>query len=346
MIKTNKKYLYIAIITCALLILSYYSVSYNIKNKKFQTQQKTAPYTNTKIKIAFTGDQGNTKETHASLEMIKKEKAQAFVVLGDFDYKDNPKLWLNDLNTHLGEDFPVLAVLGNHEEKAADAYIKVVQGKIDQLPKNTCAYTSTSSIGLNYTCTLGPVFIAFTAPDIAVKENIQVGGHAKFLRNSFAKKNLNSTTTWNICAWHKVHEEMQLGNKKDNIQWDIYDACKKAGAYIVQGHDHVYARSKTILDFKTKKVLEGQDDTVFVNSTSTGVSILGLGGHSIRKRIRQGDAWWASTYTSEKLAIESDGKEKNTAGILFCTFDSTLNTAPCYFKTIDGKVKDEFMLQR
>ena len=81
----------------------------------------------TKIVLAFTGDQGLTNDTKRALSMVKEEGAQALVVLGDFDYQDKPEAWKSMLSTYLGFDFPVIPVIGNHEEKVWPGYSKVVQ---------------------------------------------------------------------------------------------------------------------------------------------------------------------------------------------------------------------------
>ncbi len=317
--------------------------------------------TTERIKIAFTGDQGDSDETRLGLKMIRDEGAEALVVLGDFEYKDNPSLWLKNFDEYLGKYFPVIAVAGNHEEKAWSGYAKVVQQKIDQLPKGTCISETKEDIGLTYDCTIGPVHIAFVTPDIQIKHSL-LRNPTLAIRNAFKKelasktfmqesvaneeKNVEVKDPWRVCAWHKVHSLMQLGTKSDNITWDIYEECRRFGAYIFAGHDHVYARSKTVLNFPGMIVSSSTESEVIVKPNSTGVAILGLGGMSIRPRERQGDTWWASTYTLEKLKIESDNKKTNIAGIMFCTFDKQKDAVPCYFKTTDGRVRDEFVMKR
>lgn len=312
-----------------------------------------------KIKIAFTGDQGDSDETRLGLKMIRNEGAEALVTLGDFEYKDNPSLWLKNLDDYLGTYFPVIAVAGNHEEKAWGEYAKVVQAKIAQLPKGTCVSETKDDIGLTYDCTLGPVHIVLVTPDIRIKQselrNPTLAIRAAFKKELAGKTFIQETVDgnvseakdpWRICAWHKVHPLMQLGSKTDKISWDIYEECRRFGAYIVEGHDHVYARSKTVLDFPGMIVSSSSRAEVVVKPNSTGVAILGIGGMSIRPRERQGDTWWANTYTLEKLKIESNNKKTNIAGIMFCTFDKNEDMVPCYFKTTDGRVRDEFVMKR
>lgn len=336
---------------------------------KYNQQGETISKDMEKIKIAFTGDQGNTIETKKALRVIREESAEALVLLGDFDYQDGPAVWVKNLDEYLGKYFPVLAVAGNHEETIWTEYAKVVQDKISQLPKDICTADTKADIGLTYNCMLGPVHIVLTTPDINIKQSI-ARSPLLYIRDAFRKELASKVfiqepmadgeeddppampskgeakDPWRICAWHKVHPLMQLGTKNDNISWDIYEECRRFGAYIVNGHDHVYARSKTVLDFPGMIVDVQSLREVVVRPNSTGVAILGLGGMSIRPHERKGDTWWANTYSIEKLKIEAGVEKTNTAGIMFCTFDKNEDTAPCYFKTIDGVVRDEFVMKR
>lgn len=296
----------------------------------------------TKIKLAFTGDQGLTNDTKRSLTMIRREGAEALVVLGDFDYQDKPQTWKSMLDVYLGKNFPVIPVVGNHEENAWTGYSTVIQEKISQLPKDMCNFATTSDMGLHYTCILGPVSLVMSAPDI------QVSQAKKIDSVSFMKKELAKTdTAWRLCAWHKPHRGMQLGALRDNISWDLYTTCQSAGAYMLMGHDHTYARTKTMLDFpKRIYSTSTSEDVVILGKGSSGAVIAGLGGRGLHSRKVETGPWWSSVYSAENLKIETRGKRKNIAGVLFCTFEKDKKEAPCYFKMTDGQIKDTFTLKR
>lgn len=77
------------------------------------------------LKVAFVGDQGTNANTLTVLNLIKKEGAQFVILLGDFDYEDDPAQWEGDLVAGLGADFPVFGAVGNHDElkwAVADGY--------------------------------------------------------------------------------------------------------------------------------------------------------------------------------------------------------------------------------
>lgn len=295
-----------------------------------------------KIKIAFTGDQGLTNDTKRSLTMVREEGAEAFVILGDFDYQDKPETWKSMLEVYLGTNFPVIPVVGNHEENAWTGYSAVIQEKISQLPKGMCSFATTSDIGLHYTCVLGPVSLVMSAPDIQIPQAKKIDSV------SFMKKELAKTdTAWKLCAWHKPHRDMQLGALRDDISWDLYTTCQNAGAYILMGHDHTYARTKTMLDFQNRiYATSTSEDVVLLGKGFSGAVIAGLGGRSLHSRKVETGPWWASVYSSENLKIQTGGERKNIAGVLFCTFEKDKKEAPCYFKMTDGQVKDTFTLKR
>ncbi len=307
--------------------------------------QFTIASTTKRIKIAFIGDQGNTNDTKRALTMVRDEKANALIVVGDFDYQDNPSLWKSNFDIYLGDKFPVIAVAGNHEEKAWDSgYKDVVRKQIELLPKGTCTSSVPENLGLYFDCVLGPVHFVFATPDIRIAQAEKTKKPEDFLKKQLKQ----SKSPWNICAWHKVHEGMQLGDKKDKISWDIYEACRASGAYIVSGHDHVYARSRTMFDFPKRIFATSTVDIVQVVPGKTGAVIVGLGGKDIRPRAPSQlvTPWWARVYTADILKAETEGQRTNIAGVLFCTFERDKKSAPCYFKMTDGKIKDEFTLMR
>jgi len=295
-----------------------------------------------KIVLAFTGDQGLTNDTRRALTMIKREGAQALIVLGDFDYQDKPDTWKSMLNTYLGSDFPIIPVAGNHEEKVWSEYSKVVQEHIQRLPKGICSYATTSDISLHYSCKLGPVDIVMSAPDIKIDAAKKVDS-VQFMKKELARFNAG----WKLCAWHKPHRDLQLGEARDDISWDLYTTCQKAGAYMLMGHNHTYARTKTMIDFPNRIFsTTTPENVVLVGGGMSGAVIAGLGGRNLHKRATSTGPWWASVYSAENIKIETDGKRKNIAGVLFCTFEKDKKEAPCYFKMTDGEVRDVFTIRR
>ena len=128
---------------------------------------------------------------------------------------------------------------------------------------------------------------------------------------------------------------MQLGTKRDEVGWGVYEACREGGAIIANGHEHSYARTHLMKSFRRLSVAS-RSSTLRVKKGESFLIVSGLGGRSIRDQDRDGH-WWAAVYTSDQGA---------NFGALFCTFavDGEPNRARCYFKDIDGRVADRFVI--
>jgi hypothetical protein len=133
---------------------------------------------------------------------------------------------------------------------------------------------------------------------------------------------------------------MQVGHKKDETGWEVYEACRKAGAIIATGHEHSYSRTHLISAFQDPPVVASTSNTLRLEKGKTFAFVSGLGGKSARglylRPGREGpEPQWAATYTWEDRA---------TAGALFCTFnpDQRKRRAECYFKAVEGNIGDRF----
>ncbi len=292
------------------------------------------------VKVAFFGDQGMTDNSKAVLKMVKGESADMVLHVGDFDYKDSPEIWDKQITDILGQNFPYLGVVGNHEEKKLSEYMKKIQDMIDRSDDLSCH----GVIGLDFACDFRGIHFVLTAPGINLtntdgsSEGDEYGynniDHAGFIKNDLSE----SQAEWNICAWHKNQKLMQVGKKIDEVGWQVYEECRKAGAMIATGHEHSYSRTYLMDSFEqqitatTSKILKLEKEKNGRGGKSFAF-VSGLGGSSSRAQSLKGN-WWASIYTSEKGA---------KAGALFCTFQKSI--AVCYFKDISGKIVDEFQVE-
>jgi hypothetical protein len=90
-----------------------------------------------------------------------------------------------------------------------------------------------------------------------------------------------------------------------------------------------------------------------VSKGSTFVSVVGLGGRSVRdfdKGLHGEDTWWSNVYTSNvyiKNGEEVDGAGAE-AGALFIDFnvEGDPNKAHAYFKNVQGDIIDEYAIVR
>lgn len=273
------------------------------------------------VKAAFIGDQGNGSGARATLQLIKAEGAEVVFHQGDFDYKDNPEAWDGLISEVLGPSFPYFASVGNHDMKAWPGYQQKLAARLKKISGAACD----GDLGALATCRYKGLVFLLMGVDL-MKGNDYPG----YIRRQLA----GETSPWKICSWHIPHYLMQVGDKKNVIDWGIYEECRNAGAIIATGHEHSYSRTKLMKEFATQQVA-GDANPLRLEKGRTFAFVSGLGGDSIRSQSLDG-AWWASVYTA---------KQKADYGALFCTFGvPAANAASCYFKDIDSRVPDRFDL--
>ncbi len=292
----------------------------------------------TGLKVAFFGDQGLTTRSKAVLRMVKSEGAHMVLHLGDFDYADDAEAFDGQINAILGEDFPYFAVIGNHDVKAWSAYQPKLRARMQRIPGVNC----TGDVGYQEACVYKGLFFIFSPAGIRPEGGSRRDAAARrparaaFVTNALAR----SDARWKVCAWHKNQHAMQVGRKRDETGWEIYEACRKAGAIIATGHEHSYSRTHLISAFRDIPVVASTSNILRLEKGRTFAFVSGLGGKSARELFlrpgRKGpDPWWAAAYTRDDGAA---------AGALFCSFGASRQKAKaeCYFKAIEGNIVDRF----
>jgi hypothetical protein len=255
------------------------------------------------------------------------------LILGDFDYQHNPNAWDDMLTESLGSDFPVFAVVGNHDKRAWPRYRQKLLQRAASIEGASCE----GDYGVNAHCTYqGLSFVLSGAGTMG-------SGHAGFIESRFAA----DASIWRICAWHKNQRAVQIGGKGDEVGWGPYEACRRAGAIIATAHEHSYQRTKSLSSIESQSVDPEWPDAarVRVGGGSTFVFVSGLGGTSIRDQERclptrppyGCGGVWASIYTLDQRAAY---------GALFIEFHlgGDPYSARGYFKTTRGEIIDEFWI--
>jgi calcineurin-like phosphoesterase family protein len=307
--------------------------------------------------VAFTADTGyDPRDTPALdtgfeqvLALVKAEAADLLAIAGDFGYEKKTNVagrYFATLDRLLGAEFPVLGADGNHDDWTH--YQPFFQARLERM-------------GLPRTCITGDEY------------GLRVGGvrwavlgergHDAFVRAQFAGED----DAWRVCMWHMNMHDMQTGNKQDEMDWATYRACQEAGAIIVTGHEHAYARTLTLTDVGHRAAghgATGAPDRLEIGPGRTVVVVSGLGGRSLRNyecTAHDQDTWWATVYTSnyylkagapvaKSCAQDATGYQAivkgYTYGALFITFNAggDPHTAEGYFKTITGDIIDTFSL--
>jgi hypothetical protein len=175
-------------------------------------------------------------------------------------------------------------------------------------------------------------------------------GHARFARAA-----LEDAPGWRLCSWHKNQRLLQTERKQDETGYAIYEACRAAGALILTGHAHVYARTGLLSSTSpptlasapargrgadAEAASDGELASLFLRPGYTVVVVAGIGGRSIRRSTPALAAlaalpWWAVVHDATTDAVP---------GALICDFG--VRRAECRFIGIDQRVVDRFELVR
>lgn len=338
----NKK---IALISIFLVFVLIFIASCQYDSQIGHGSKYTAPPEN--FKVAFIGDQGLGEKARAVLHLIKDENADMVLHQGDFDYKDDPEKWDQQINDVLGPNFPYFASIGNHEFAAWHQYQKKMQARLNKIESAKCI----DDLGVSSACTYKGLF--FILSGVGTKgygypKNLSeiipwrlrywaTALPSQFLHGLYIKRQLaQDDSIWRICSWHKNQRLMQVGSKLDETGWGVYEECRKGGAIIATGHEHSYSRTYLMENFE-EQIVASTSNTLEIEKGKTFAFVSGLGGRSIRSQVDDlaSKPWWASVYTTNQDA---------NYGALFCIFNvnGIENRAYCYFKNIDGKIIDKF----
>jgi hypothetical protein len=282
--------------------------------------------TDPNLKIAFVGDTGTNENYVAVLRLVEKERAQALVVEGDMSYEANADAWWDATESVLGRSFPVFVARGNHDDSSWQEHLARAARHLDGAVRTPGAHDA------NY----GTVFRGLVIATI--RKGDTPANLLPFLEND--------DHIWKICSWHQNQAAMQVGEKGDEMGWDVYEACRRVGAIIETGHEHTYHRTKTLTDLATQTVDPrcGSASELCVGPGRTFVNVVGLGGESIRPQARclpatppygcKGE--WAFIYTENQSA---------KYGAQFITFNAgDPYRAVGAFETIDGEIVDRFTI--
>ena len=296
------------------------------------------------VRVAIIGDQGLGPRPIAVLDLIRDAAADFLVMVGDFNYEDQPRAWANQLN-RLGSDFPWFAVVGNHDTNQWPEYQRLISAHQKGISGANC----TGTPGLNASC-------LYRGVQLVMSEIGTLGKRAD--DEAFIKRELEkSRSPWKLCLWHKNQHDMQVGAKKDEVGWAAYQACQASGAIMVAGHEHSYARSRTLTavgDSVHGHGAVGPLNRVEVGPGRTFVAVSGLGGKTTRNfdTSHIADSWWGAYFTADRqiengevtrLPHENDG-----VGALFLDFGvqgDNKRGRGRFVTALDRRIFDDFEIQ-
>jgi hypothetical protein len=319
----------------------------------------SAPHATTggALKVAFIGDSGNGREFAAVLALIKNENADLVLHQGDFDYALDADGFFAQIDASLGPNFPYLAAVGNHDAASWRTGCGDPDGCYAQLVSERMARAGIVADHPDlddemYAVAYRGLKIVFVGQQRFATETI----YPRYIHDQLT----DDAHIWKICSWHKNQKAMQLGGKHDEMGWAVYETCKNHGAIVATGHEHSYARTKTLTSIAEQTVdldqhppvggVPSNPDRLAVAPGRTFVFVSALAGTGMRQQERCTPATypygggpacnyiWAKAYTSTQLG----GEEQ--FGALFITFnyDGDPAKARGYFKTTAGAIVDEF----
>ena len=289
--------------------------------------------TSPNLKVAFIGDQSLSFSAGLVLRLIRREGADMVLHLGDFDYNDDPESWDQMINDILGPSVPYFALIGNHDVTKWSDYQQRLQARLSRINGATC----NGDLGIKSVCRYQGLF--FILSGVGLKGLAHE--HVAYMEEQLAQDN----SIWRICSWHLNQTAMQLGDKNNATGWGPYEACRKGGAIIATAHNHIYARTKTLISMLNQTVdpAWSEPDKLRVASGASFVFISGLGGQGTKPQVRCLPGTypygckreWAKIYTSVQGAVY---------GALFITFnvDGNPRKARGEFINMIGQTIDTF----
>jgi len=296
--------------------------------------------TDENLLVALLGDQGTGSDTKAVYELLLAEQADFLLILGDFDYGDDPDAWASEMDGVLGDSFPVFGVIGNHDTDAWPGYQDKLKARLGKIAGASCE----GDLGVKSSCTYRGLH--FVLSGLGTKGSD--GDHEQHIAEVLAADD----HLWSLCTFHKNQRDLQAGDKPDDLTWKALQSCQNDGSIIVMGHEHSYARTLTLTNIGNSGAAHGATgmaELLEVGPGRTFSVVSGLGGKSIRdfdSGLHGGEDWWGSIYTKNyylKNGVEVDNFEAEH-GALFIRFHvgGDPNMAHGYFKNIKGDVIDEF----
>jgi Calcineurin-like phosphoesterase len=289
--------------------------------------------------FGMVGDEGVGQRTSVVLQLAREENAAFVLSAGDLAYRNHAASeWESQLDRVLGESYPYYTAIGNHDVGRWSEYAPRLVRRAERVRREK-GYPCTGDLGVASVCAVEGFLVVFSGVGTLCNSTFD---HVGYVRRA-----LRHTSTahfrWRLCVFHKNQRLMQRGEKEDMTGWGVYEECRKAGAIILSGHDHGYARTRLVSKFADRPQFDERGEHRVLrlahgDATGRTVSILsGLGGKGVRQAEGNLDKspWYASTL--------SNGDPQANSGMVLCT--ASWQGTPkltCKFKTIDGAVTDTF----
>ena len=293
-----------------------------------------------------------------------------------------PRQWDALVTKYLGAMLPVFGSMGNHDEdlmEGPDGYQAVLA---ERLRRSGADQGCQGEVGVNLACSFQGLFFVNSAIPMKGKD------HLKFMEQAF--KEHSDHFAWRFCTWHTVAADYTVSDnlprsRQDDPTLAPYELCRQFGAFIVTGHDHLYARTHIMTDYSKRTMATAADvlklkqpskplsadeqrlheayaaseaQSVLIPGRSFAI-VNGLGGLDVRRasKAKSARSYWAARYHQPR---------PHTAGALVCSFSRSAETEAeqyrseqaglkvryephhlmrCQLKLLNGEVADAFTVE-
>ena len=303
---------------------------------------------------------GDTTLEHLekNLQLVKDAGADLLIINGDLTYYAEIAGLEKAIISSLGDDFPVLNTVGNHDTGIYTEYQAVFQRQYNRY-RNTHSGVGDllceGEIGVSQVCSFRGLGIVLSGIGSTCSTDERL--NAKLVEQLQLFENQN--VTWKSVFIHKNQHILQTGSKKDEVGWAAYEAALASGAAMYNGHEHAYARTKQISafdianqvitttentgpEFSSANLTNGTHanlDVLVVKSGATHVVLNGIGGKNVRSATddAQNDPWWSSLYNSNVGAVFATH---------FCEYRAfgRDDLAYCYLENIRSEIVDQYVV--
>lgn len=232
--------------------------------------------------FAAGGDWGATSATSATLSDIAAGDAEFLLALGDLSYDDaTAPEWCDLLTNHLGAQFPVELLVGNHEDDdRVDGFIGDYAACLPDRMGSTGTYTAEYYFDVD---NLARIIMIGAGNDVdGIKYDYEAGNsHYQWLEQTIDDGRA-AGIPWTIVGTHKPC--ITAGNKSCEIGTDLYDLLlDKRVDLILHGHDHDYQRSKQLTcaipgTYRPDCVADDNPDHQYTKGAGTIFSVIGNTG--------------------------------------------------------------------
>lgn len=314
--------------------------------------------------MAVTSDMGMYRLAEV-VRFIADQKPDILVIPGDLGYDENyvttPFRFMRTINGILDPSLPVFFTKGNHDENTnhwaqETGYADLLALRWQNAGTNYTTYGCAGIPGVNQSCAREGLF--FTLATHGCQDcwfnrtgcddtcQAQPGFHEHFLQGT--------PGLWRICFWHKNMNKLQVGGKPDETGYGPYEECRKAGAIIVNGHEHSYQRTRTLSSMSNQTVDADWPfpDRLRVKEGSSFVLNAALGGMSVRdqQRCLEGERGWEFPYgCKQEWGRILTATQPEMAGVVAAVtfFHFNVDGNPCKGRgrllTPNGTLLDEFV---